>query len=187
MIRCDMIAETVRDLVTLAAQAPFKRFNPSVPVETPIIENEASADKVKSTNLEWEAHLQLMKDKWAFIASRFEAILQSNNTALHNPNKSGKLVSKPQDNTTDASIKSVDDKVFMVGRSMTYADILVAHIMTWFVEECGESIAEPFPYLVTLQNQVISSPGIRKYIQSVHYFPIGDDAYVMQVKKILNR
>ena len=29
------------------------------------------------------------------------------------------------------------NKENMVGKSLTYADILVAHITTWMVEECG--------------------------------------------------
>ena len=46
-----------------------------------------------------------MKAKWAKVSSRFEAILIRNGGT------------------------------FMVGQAMTYADVLVAHSLTWFVEE----------------------------------------------------
>jgi glutathione S-transferase len=46
-----------------------------------------------------------MKAKWAKVSSRFEAILIRNGGT------------------------------YMVGQAMTYADVLVAHSLTWFVEE----------------------------------------------------
>ena len=46
-----------------------------------------------------------MKAKWAKVSTRFEAILIRNGGT------------------------------FMVGQAMTYADVLVAHSLTWFVEE----------------------------------------------------
>ena len=49
------------------------------------------------------------------------------------------------------------------------------------VEECGSSVVQDMPLLVQLQNQVISLPGIKKFIKSVNYFPVGDLAYVNQV------
>lgn len=46
-----------------------------------------------------------MKAKWVKVSTRFEAILIRNGGT------------------------------FMVGQAMTYADVLVAHSLTWFVEE----------------------------------------------------
>ena len=54
---------------------------------------------------QWEEFLESMKVRWAKISSRFEAILIRNGGT------------------------------FMVGQAMTYADVLVAHSLTWFVEE----------------------------------------------------
>lgn len=82
--RCDMIAETVRDMINLVAGAPFQR--------------------VKSAEAA-EAYRKVLKDKWNAMAPRFEGILKLNG---------GK---------------------FLVGTSLTYADVLVAHMMTWYVEE----------------------------------------------------
>jgi glutathione S-transferase len=51
------------------------------------------------------AHVALMKEKWAILGSRFEVIIQENGSQ------------------------------FLVGKKLTYVDVLVAHAMTWFVEE----------------------------------------------------
>lgn len=53
----------------------------------------------------WEEFLESMKAKWGKVSTRFEAILIRNGGT------------------------------FMVGQAMTYADVLVAHSLTWFVEE----------------------------------------------------
>ena len=53
----------------------------------------------------WNEHLALMKGNWEKVSARFEAILKRNGGR------------------------------YLVGESMTYADILVAHLLTWFVEE----------------------------------------------------
>ena len=52
-----------------------------------------------------EAHVKVMKTQWEKFGSRFEAVLAANGGA------------------------------FMVGIELTYADVLVAHCLTWFVEE----------------------------------------------------
>jgi glutathione S-transferase len=78
-------------------------------------------------------------------------------------------------------------RLFLVGEQITYADILVAHVATWFVEECGVEIIQNTPLLVSLQNQIISLPAIRRFIRSQHYFPLGDENYVEQVQKVLGR
>lgn len=54
-VKCDMIAETVRDLIPLVAQLPFKR--------------------VRGNAEELEEHMKLLKDKWNYIGARFEYIL----------------------------------------------------------------------------------------------------------------
>jgi glutathione S-transferase len=80
-----------------------------------------------------------------------------------------------------------DDEIryYLVGNSLTYVDILVAHVTTWFVEECGAEIVEDMPYLTNLQNQVISMPSVKKFIKSSHYFPLGNETYVAQVCDVL--
>ena len=38
------------------------------------------------------------------------------------------------------------------------------------------------PNLVGLQNKVMDLPGVRAFIRSANYYPVGDEAYVSQVK-----
>lgn len=81
---CDMIAETIRDLISLCAGAPFAR---------------------RRSVAEGEKHIKLMKEKWLARAQRLEIGLRANGG------------------------------VYLVGKSVTYADVLLAHVLTWFVEE----------------------------------------------------
>ena len=63
----------------------------------------------------------------------------------------------------------------------------VAHILTWFVEECGPEIVENMPYLVDLQYRVLEIESVKKFIRSAKYYPLGDDAYCSQVQLVLGR
>lgn len=135
-LKADMIAESVRDLLSLAVSAPFKR----------------------KSQIEIDSHVALMKKKWEFLSVRYEA-----------------------------GLRMAANKEYMVGNSLTYADILVAHVTTWFIEECGPEIVENLPYLVALQVKVISLPGINAFIKSRLYCPLGDEAYVKQVQTVLDK
>lgn len=143
-----------------------------------------------SPNDTWGEHLNLMKDKWEFYGSRFEAIIRANQRSLNSSSATSSAAADSSNaassaNTPKGAVAGVvydpNAQYFLVGSSLTYADILVAHITTWFVEECGHEIVSKMPFLVHLQNQVISLPGIKQFIKSVHYFPLGDEAYVEQV------
>lgn len=50
-------------------------------------------------------HLRLAKVKWGKLGSRLDSVIQSNGGE------------------------------FLVGKSLSYADILVGHMTTWFIEE----------------------------------------------------
>jgi glutathione S-transferase len=100
-------------------------------------------------------HVAKMKETFAKFAERFEKVYQTNDTG------------------------------FIVGDALTYADIMVAHCLTWYVEECGPSILDSFPGLLDLQNNVISIPNIKRFIRSTLYFPVGDIAYAEEVFSIL--
>lgn len=103
------------------------------------------------------AQKQLMVTKWSKFGPRFEAVLAANG---------GK---------------------FMVGQAITYADVLMVHAMTWYVEECGPETVSSLPLLVDLQHQVFSLPGIQAFIKSKLYYPLGDNAYCAQVCETLGR
>ena len=74
--------------------------------------------------------------------------------------------------------------VFLVGNSLTYVDILMAHAITWYVEELGPEILDNTPQLVGLQNGIISLPEIQGFIRSKKYYPVGDSSYARQVRSI---
>lgn len=133
-VKCDMIVDTVHDLLNLAYAAPFHRS---------ISDDEGAR------------HIQNMKDRWDVMGLRFEEILAANG---------GK---------------------HMVGTELTYADILIGHCVTWFVEECGPDCLLAMPLLVELQNTVISLPGIQSFIRGPLYYSIGDSKYVAQVSEVL--
>mmetsp|Transcript_22555 Transcript_22555/g.20479 ORF Transcript_22555/g.20479 Transcript_22555/m.20479 type:complete len:241 (+) Transcript_22555:24-746(+) len=133
-LKCDMIVEAVRELVSLAAVAPFHRAND------------------KGSN-----HLQLMKEKWQSTGIRLENILKENNTG------------------------------YLVGGRISYADVLVAHALTWYIEELGSAIVEQMPLLVNLQILIISLPSMQSFIKSNKYYPIGDENYTKQICTILGR
>ena len=102
-------------------------------------------------------HIEFMKEKWSVFGSRFEAVI-SRNGGRH-----------------------------LVGNSLTYADVLVAHVLTWFVEECGPEITTSTPLLVNLQCNVIEQSGVKAFIQSANYWPKGNDSFVTQCYRVLGR
>ena len=122
-LKADMIAEAVRDLIMFIAPAPFKRTSA----------NEA----------DWQSHRALLKQKWAFYGERFEAIILNNNPelALAAKEKAAKAAGKKSAAKKAAPVKKVEGEAdavapstpggFLVGSSLTYADVLVAHVTTW--------------------------------------------------------
>lgn len=127
----------------------------------------------------------MSKEKWAFTGARLEAIIQNNmSTQLAAEGRSSYAKTT---NSVASAAAGTDRPVHIVGSSVTYADILVAHVTTWMVEECGSGVVAGMPLLVALQNQVISLPGITRFIKSVNYFPLGDKAFVDQVNSTLGR
>mmetsp|Transcript_22009 Transcript_22009/g.21268 ORF Transcript_22009/g.21268 Transcript_22009/m.21268 type:complete len:243 (+) Transcript_22009:87-815(+) len=137
-VKCDMIAESCRDLIGLCTAAPFIRYNNDV-------------------KKEFAQHIAKMKEVWKKNSSRYEIILKSNGGE------------------------------YLVGKELSYADVLVAHALTWFVEECGPEIVIATPLLVGLQNKVVNLPGVRAFIRSTSYYPPGDDAYVHACQDVLGR
>lgn len=189
VVKCDMIAEAVRDLLGLATSAPFKRTylaaengisNSSIPVTAQAASSNSVEDSsVHSTNttnsmvlvpslnhdiasVEWQDHVTAMKTKFAFIGGRFEAILRSNRANLiaagilppasSSSSASGKsntgAISSPRNDTGNHSNgnQTQPRTVYLVGNALTYADILVTHVVTWFVEECGRYFSSFYVY-----------------------------------------
>lgn len=101
--------------------------------------------------------LETMRTNWKKFGSRFEVVLVANGGE------------------------------YLVGNSLSYADILLVHALTCYVEECGPDVVSDMPQLVELQHKVMALPGIQSFIRSDLYFPLGDDAYVRQVSTVLGR
>jgi hypothetical protein len=171
MLKCDMIAEAVKDLLGYVSMLPFKRYPPASP---------APAAATPAPPVELENVLKDMRDKWRFNASRFEAVLRGNSS-------SSSLPATPRDVGSLESYNATPGNLFLVGQGLSYADILVAHMATWYVEECGAEVLQGFPLLTQLQVQVISLPGVRAFIQSQLYFSPGGQVFADQVRRVLAR
>ena len=105
-----------------------------------------------------DKHIVAMKAHWLKFGSRLEAVLAANGGA------------------------------YMVGQDITYADILVVHCLTWYVEECGPEIVSAMPLLVELQYKIMNLSGIQEFIKNDKlYYPIGDAKYVQQINSVLGR
>ena len=113
----------------LIASAPFKRVQVGQDHEA-----------------EWNKHKALMSEKWAFYGSRFEAILLNNNpqlvdeTAGKNAKNGKKGKAKSKAELEKEAKEKADAKYYLVGTGLTYADVLVTHVMTWFLPSCCSSI-----------------------------------------------
>lgn len=155
-----MLAESIRDLLSLALGAPFKRM--------------ASLE-------ESQKHIELMKKKWAFLAARYEIIIQSNHVRQGQSNGQGAKQQQTASNGKSNGKNQPAITGYLIGDSMTYPDILLAHVTTWFVEECGPDLVENMPGIVELQNKIISLPGVQSFIKSKNFFSVGDLDYCQQV------
>ncbi len=76
---------------------------------------------------------------------------------------------------------------YLVGNSVTYADVLVAHVLTWFVEELGADICEGMPYLLELQHNILQKESLQAFLRGPQYYKLGDAEYVEQVQTVLDR
>jgi glutathione S-transferase len=117
---------------------------------------------------EWTEKTKVVRVKWSKCGHRLEDVLQHQ--------KQGRAAGGDD-----------DAPVFLVGSSLSYADVLAAHLLTWVVEELGADCVRTMPLLVDLQRYVISLPHMAAFIKSDLYYPVGDDAYVNEVNTTLGR
>lgn len=175
ILKCDMIAESVRDLLGFVTSMPFKRVAAQEAAST---HSDATTKPAKV--IEYEELKLKMKEKFQYYGQRFELVLKSNNKAAIDEILKINKESKTNKNVNaDELISNI--KIYLVGDSMTYADVLVAHITTWFIEEAGAEVVKDMPLVVHLQNQIISLPGVKKFITSNNFYRIGDANYTKQV------
>ncbi len=136
-LKCDVIAETIKDFIPFLTKLPFVRAR-------------GDADELAQ-------HLAALKERWAFIGGRFEGIIANNeNTAF----LVGEcllacfcfwavwVVCLFDCPIFDLQVYFVSAKLvchvltmfvcllfFQTGNQYTYADILMAHLVTWVCEE----------------------------------------------------
>jgi glutathione S-transferase len=78
---------------------------------------------------------------------------------------------------------------FLVGDCVTYVDVLLAHCVTWYAEECGSEILEDFPYCLAVQHAILSNSetGMRKFLSGNQWYPLGSTEYAAVVSEVLNK
>lgn len=114
-------------------------------------------EKLKSSE-EYANYIELMRTKWDFAASRFEGILRISGRAKH-----------------------------IACDQLTYADVLVAHAATWFIEILGAEIIKPYPRLTFLQISIMDLPQIQNFIKSDNFYQLGNADYCKKVSTVLGR
>lgn len=86
------------------------------------------------------------------------------------------------------SLLTANGGEYFVGTSMTYPDVLMAHVLTWMTEEIGdEGLCSHFPNLLRHQQRIKSIPSIEEFLASDLWYPIGDSVYCQQVEAVLGR
>ena len=76
---------------------------------------------------------------------------------------------------------------YLVGESVTYCDVLLAHVLTWFVEEAGGDLMKDFPLLVDLQILILQKESLQRFLAGRQFYKVGDSAYCKQVSDVLGR
>jgi glutathione S-transferase len=164
-LQCDMIAEAILDLIRLAAAAPFQRRKG----------DEASL-----------AHITTMKTKWESAATRLEMILERKKKLIPKAAAAAAAASA-SDDSSDGNSGKQRRPTCLVGSEITYADVLLAHCLTWFVEECGADICADMPLLLEVQHSVMSKASLQGFLGGKQFYPVGDNAYCEQVSTVLAR
>ncbi len=75
---------------------------------------------------------------------------------------------------------------FCAGARITFADVVLAEALNSYLEWCPD-ILEGNLLLEALHKQVISEPGIARYLQSEQRYPMADETYVIDVARVLQR
>ena len=179
-VTCDMYAEAVCDMLDMLKKAPWTRLKK----EETTIKEEDSIENPRNNEMSNEAqeHIIATRKKWhAMLGPRLEQRLVENygrmqkelNSSYHMDNNEGK--------------EQLTFQPCLVGQNLTYADILVAHLVTWLIEEIGCSCVENYPHILRLQQRVVKLPGIMNFLGSNLYYSVGDEKYCKEVDLSLAR
>ena len=72
------------------------------------------------------------------------------------------------------------------GSSITFADVVLAEALSAYRDWCPDILRET-PLLDALYEQILSEPGIVRYLQSAQRYPMAGDEYVIDVARVLQR
>ena len=182
-VLCDMYAEAVTDILDMLKKAPWTRVKREVASDS---KEEISNETLPSDNEldEAQQHIIATRSKWhAMLGPKLEQQLVEN---------CGRIQKE-----LDSSLHSIDASLgqeqlttvlpCLVGQDLTYADILVAHLVTWLIEEIGCSCVVKYPYILRLQQRVVKLPGMVRFLGSPLYYNVGDEAYCKEVDLTLAR
>ena len=75
---------------------------------------------------------------------------------------------------------------FIVGRTVTFADIVLAEALSSYLEWCPD-ILKQTPHLSALFEQVTQEPGLKSYLGSSSRYPMAGENYVIDVARVLQR
>lgn len=77
---------------------------------------------------------------------------------------------------------------YLIGDCITYADIMLAHMLTWYAEECGQEIVtDEFPWMLAVQHAVLEKDSLRNFLSGNQFYPLGGKTYAAQVGEVLGR
>ena len=184
-VMCDMYAEAVNDMLGMLLKAPWTRMKKKRANEEEKERKEfVSADEMlfeKEETDEAKQHIDATRMKWhAMLGPKLEQRLQENNAKMRN-------VGSDTSSSHDSADASACQGPCLIGEDLTYADTLVAHLVTWLIEEIGCSCVEKYPNVLRLQQRVVKLPGMVAYLGSPLHYGVGDDAYVNEVTSALGR
>lgn len=81
-----------------------------------------------------------------------------------------------------------DSDTFLVQSTFTFADVGLAQVLHMLGDIKGNfEFLAPYPALCKLLEAVTSLPGVAAYLKSDLHYPLGDEAYCVNVDTVLRR
>ena len=178
-------------------------------------DSKSADNEVVTNNKQAQEHILATRDKWNtmlgpkleqrlienFQRIQKELLSHGNNNNNNNDYDNNNIDDSNNHNSSSSSSSTAATKggqgqkssieIFplpcLFGQEMTYIDILVAHLVTWLIEEIGCSCVERYPNILRLQQRIVKLPGMIRFLGSSLYYHVGDDDYCKQVDRTLGR
>ncbi|XP_072018845.1 glutathione S-transferase A4-like isoform X3 [Amphiura filiformis] len=85
----------------------------------------------------------------------------------------------------EKALKDNGSKGYLVGDTMTVADIILLDVILW-VWELDETLVKESTELKAFYDKMTSQPGLKEYLNGPGRFPQPDDKYIQDVKRALS-